>query len=161
MWFGKSEKQREREHLERMKALEQGLPIPEIELAWYRIVKQRGEQLTGILIVGTVVLVGGSVGATALLLALGHHLPAVWLCLLLAVVWSATMSTLSFLLRHGFPGLMQMQRSMPPGTVRPGATPDTLVVGEADVRSGPPDTHFIDAASARREVARGVGTRLD
>ncbi len=38
MWFGKNAKQLEWEHVERMKCLERGLPLPDAELAWTKVV---------------------------------------------------------------------------------------------------------------------------
>jgi hypothetical protein len=143
MWFVKSEKQREREHLERMKCLEQGLPLPDVDLAWYRVVKQRGEQLTGILIVGTIFLAGAPVGATAILVTVGHHLPAVWVFVLLAVVWSMSLSVLYYLVRYSLTGLIQMQRSSPASPAPGRAAPDTsITTREDEARNAAVDTRF-------------------
>jgi hypothetical protein len=134
------EKQRERRHLERMKCLEQGVPLQDAELAWCRVVKQRGEQLTGILIVGALVLVGGPVAATAILMALGQQMEASYLVMLVGLVWLASSVTLFWLLRHGMTALMQLNRHLPgPSTASPSAA------STAEVRNGRTDTRFFES----------------
>lgn len=110
MWFLKNAKQLEYEHLERMKCMEQGLPLPDAELAWTKVIEQRGQQLTGVLIVGTIVLTGGPVGLTAIILALGQQLPAIGLIPLLALAWCASAFVLLCLTRHAMAGLLHLKR---------------------------------------------------
>jgi hypothetical protein len=119
MWFGKNEKQLEWEHLERMKCLEQGLPLPDADLAWAKIVEQRGQQLTGVLIVGTIFLTGAPVGLTAIILALGRQMPALGLIALLAVVWCASAFVLLCLTRYAMAGLLHLKRSTQTAPPRP------------------------------------------
>jgi hypothetical protein len=140
MWFGKSEQQRrEWAHLERMKCLERGLPLPDADLAWVAVLKQRGEQLTGIMIVGTLGLTGGPVATTAILLSLGRGLPAFLQVLLLVLVWSACAGTLLFLLRHGLAALMSLRREVLAPTARPSLTAEHFTRGprEEAVRGEP------------------------
>jgi hypothetical protein len=125
MWFLKNAKQLEYEHLERMKCMEQGLPLPDAELAWTKVIEQRGQQLTGVLIVGTIVLTGGPVGVTAVILSLGQHLPAMGLIPLLALVWCASAFVLLCLTRHAMAGLLHMKRP------RSGAAPSAPAFGSA------------------------------
>jgi hypothetical protein len=119
MWFGKNAKQLEWEHLERMKCLERGLPLPDAELAWTKVVEQRGQQLTAVLIVGTIALVGAPVGVTAIILALGRDLPPVGLLLVLAVIWCASAFVLLCLTRHVMTGLLHLKRPTPTALPRP------------------------------------------
>jgi hypothetical protein len=119
MWFGKNAKQLEWEHLERMKCLERGLPLPDAELAWTKVVEQRGQQLTAVLIIGTIALVGAPVAVTAIILALGHNLPAVGLLLVLAVIWCASAFVLLCLARHAMAGLLHLKRPTPTELPRP------------------------------------------
>jgi hypothetical protein len=114
MLFGKSVQQQEWEHLERMKCLEQGLPLPDADLEWIKVVEQRGQQLTGALIVGTICLTGAPVGLTAIILALGQQIPALGLILLLGIVWCSNAFVLLGLTRHAMAGLLHLKR--PPQT---------------------------------------------
>jgi hypothetical protein len=120
--FGKSVQQQEWEHLERMKCLEQGLPLPDADLEWIKVVEQRGQQLTGVLIVGTICLTGAPVGLTAIILALGQQIPALGLILLLAAVWCSSAFVLLALTRHAMAGLLQLKR--PPQTLARQVPPD-------------------------------------
>jgi hypothetical protein len=143
MLFGKSVQQQEWEHLERMKCLEQGLPLPDAELEWIKVVEQRGQQLTGVLIVGTIALTGGPVGLTAITLALGQQIPALGLILLLATVWCSSAFVLMCLTRHAMAGLLHLKRPQStPVTPRP-AVPDRkplqLVPREEEPRAAPSD----------------------
>ena len=61
MWWNELKiKQLELAHLERLKCLERGQPLPDTELAWVATVRERGQQLTAIMIVGTIFLMGGA-----------------------------------------------------------------------------------------------------
>ena len=95
MWGQNKAKEQEARHQERLKCLEHGLPLPDAELAWAAVVYYRTCQLTAVLIVGSIVLIGGPVGVTAILLALGQQLPALGLILLLAIIWCACASRCS------------------------------------------------------------------
>jgi hypothetical protein len=111
MWFGKSEKALEHTHIERMKCLEMGFPLPDAELAWVQAVQLRGGQITAVLIVGTIALAVAPVGATAILLALGKDLFAVWaLVPMLLLIWGVNGYLLFTLLRHGMQSLGQIKR---------------------------------------------------
>ncbi len=115
MLFGKSVQQQEWEHLERMKCLEQGLPLPDADLEWMKVVEQRGQQLTGVLIVGTIFLTGAPVGLTAIVLALGQQISEFGLILLLGIVWCSSAFVLLGLTRHAMAGLLHLKR--PPQTM--------------------------------------------
>jgi hypothetical protein len=110
MWFGKSEKELELVHQERMKCLEKGFPLPDAELAWVEAVRLRGSQVTAVFIVATVALVCGAVGSTAILLALGRDLFGAWLFPLLLLVWCVSGSLLYTLFRQGMQSLGQIKR---------------------------------------------------
>jgi hypothetical protein len=111
MWFGKSEKELELVHQERMKCLEKGFPLPDAELAWVEAVRLRGSQVTAVFIVATVALVCGAVGSTAILLALGRDLFGTWLLFpLLLLVWCVSGSLLYTLFRQGMQSLGQIKR---------------------------------------------------
>ena len=59
MWWNELKiKQLELAHLERLKCLERGQPLPDTELAWAATVRERGQQLTAIMIVGTIFQIG-------------------------------------------------------------------------------------------------------
>jgi hypothetical protein len=134
MWFIKNIKQLEWEHLERMKCLEQGLPLPDAEVAWTKVVEQRGQQLTAVLIVGTIALMGAPLGLTAILLALGHNLPAGGLLLVLAVIWCAAAFLQLSLTRHVMAGLLHLKRPTPTSARRPQSPPtDSLRLVPAEV----------------------------
>jgi hypothetical protein len=110
MWFGKSDKQLEYEHQERMKCLEMGFPLPDAELAWTQAVQLRGGQVTAVLIVGTIALACAPVGATAILLALVKDAP-VWLIpAILAFMWSVCGYLLYTLFRSGMRTLSEIKR---------------------------------------------------
>jgi hypothetical protein len=110
MWFGKSDKELEYEHQERMKCLEMGFPLPDAELAWVEAVRLRGGQVTAVLIVGTVALACAPVGATAILLALIKDAP-VWLMpAILVFMWSVCGYLLFTLFRAGMQSLGQIKR---------------------------------------------------
>jgi hypothetical protein len=119
MWFGKNAKQLEYEHLERMKCLERGLPLPDAELAWTKVMEQRGQQLTVVLTVGTLALMGAPVAVTAIILGVGNHLPAVGVLFLLATIWCASAFVLLCLTRHVMTGLLYMKRAPLAATSRP------------------------------------------
>jgi energy-converting hydrogenase Eha subunit E len=119
MWFGKNAKQLEWEHLERMKCLERGLPLPDAELAWTKVVEQRGQQLTAVLIIGTIALVSAPVGMTTIILIFGRDLPAVGVLLVLAVIWCASAFVLLCLARHAMAGLLHLKRPTPAALPRP------------------------------------------
>jgi hypothetical protein len=119
MWFGKNAKQLEYEHLERIKCLERGLPLPDAELAWNKVILLRNQQLTAVLIVGTLALMGAPVAVTAIILALGRDLPAGGLLLLLATIWCASAFVLLCLTRHVMAGLLYLKRTPPAATPRP------------------------------------------
>jgi hypothetical protein len=110
MWFGKSEKELDMVHQERMKCLEQGFPLPDAELAWVEAVRLRGSQVTAVLIVGTVALVCGAVGSTAILLALARDLFGAWLFPLILLVWGVCGYLLLTLFRQGMQSLGQIKR---------------------------------------------------
>jgi hypothetical protein len=109
MW-GVNKEQLEMTHKERLKCLEQGLPLPDAELAWVAVVKERAGQLTFIMIMGTLVLTGGPVAVTSVILSLGHDLPAGGVLALLAVVWCASAFVLLCLTRHAMTGLLHLKR---------------------------------------------------
>ncbi len=123
MLFGKNAKQLEYEHLERMKCLEQGLPLPDADLAWAKAADLRGGQLTAVLLIGTVVLTGGPVGVTAILLSLGRGIPELALILLLAVIWCSSAFVLLCLVRHAMTGLLHLKRPAPTVAQRPLTSP--------------------------------------
>jgi hypothetical protein len=110
MWGVNKALQMEMTHKERLKCLEQGLPLPDAELAWVATVRERAQQLTGIAIVGTIVLTGGPVAVTAIILALGHELPAGGLLTLLAILWCSSAFVLLCLIRHTMAGLLHLKR---------------------------------------------------
>jgi hypothetical protein len=111
MWFGKGDKQLELEHEERMKCLEKGFPLPDAELAWVQALQLRGSQVTAVLIVGTVALVCGAVGTTAILLALARDLFAAGLLFgLVVLVWCVSGYLLFALFRQGMQSLGQIKR---------------------------------------------------
>jgi hypothetical protein len=111
MWFGKSDKEMEMAHQERMKCLEVGFPLPDADLAWVKVVELRGSQVTAVLIVGTVALVCGPVGTSAIILALGRDLLAGWLApVLLFLVWAVCGYLLYTLFRQGMQALGQLKR---------------------------------------------------
>src|SRR5262245_19458236 len=111
MWFGKSEKELELVHQERMKCLERGFPLPDAELAWVEAVRLRGSEVTAVLIVRTGALVCGAVGSTAILLALARDLFVAWLLFgLVFLVWYVSGYLLSTLFRQGMQSLGQIKR---------------------------------------------------
>jgi hypothetical protein len=111
MWFGKTEKEIDLAHQERMKCLEAGFPLPDADLAWVKVVELRGSQVTAILIVGTVSLVCGPVGTSAIILALGKELLAGWLTpAMLFLVWAVCGYLLYTLFRQGMQTLGQLKR---------------------------------------------------
>jgi hypothetical protein len=110
MWFGKSDKQLEYEHQERMKCLESGFPLPDADLAWVEAVKLRGGQVTAVLIVGTIALACAPVGATAILLALVKDAPAWLIPATLVLMWSVCGYLLFTLFRSGMQTLAQVKR---------------------------------------------------
>jgi hypothetical protein len=110
MWGVNKALQMEMTHKERLKCLEQGMPLPDAELAWIATVRERAQQLTAITIVGTLALTGGPIGVTAIILALGRDLPAGGLFALLAVVWCASAFVLLALTRHTMAGLLHLKR---------------------------------------------------
>ena len=118
-WVQVKIKQMELTHQERLKCLEHGMPLPDAELAWVATVRERGQQLTAIMIVGTIFLTGAPVAGTAIMLSLGRELPTVGLLLLLAVVWCAPAFVLLCLARHTMAALAHLKRAMsntaPPG----------------------------------------------
>jgi hypothetical protein len=152
MLFGKSVQQQEWEHLERMKCLEQGLPLPDADLEWIKVVEQRGQQLTGVQIVGTICLTGAPVGLTAIILALGQQIPALGLILLLGIVWCSSAFVLLGLIRHAMAGLLHLKR--PPQTLARQVPPDAsglkLVPHEEDTRQ--PASQAIQASWFARPV---------
>jgi hypothetical protein len=153
MWLGKNEKQLEWEHLERMTCMEQGLPLPDADLAWVKVVEQRGQQLTGVLIVGTICLTGAPVGLTAIILALGQQIPALGLILLLGIVWCSSAFVLLGLIRHAMAGLLHLKR--PPQTIAarqvpPDAGALKLVPHEQETRN--PASEAIQASWFARPV---------
>ena len=110
-WFGKSEKEMEFAHQERMKCLEMGFPLPDAELAWVQAVQLRGGQVTAVLIVGTIALACAPVGATAILLALAkEHLGPYLLFPLILLVWAVSGYLLYTLIRSGMQTLSQIKR---------------------------------------------------
>jgi hypothetical protein len=110
MWFGKSDKQVEYEHQERMKCLEMGFPLPDAELAWVQAVQLRGGQVTAVLIVGTIALACAPVGATAILLALVKDAPAWLIPAILVFMWGVCGYLLLTLFRSGMQILSQVKR---------------------------------------------------
>jgi hypothetical protein len=122
MWFGKSDKEMELVHQERMKCLEMGFPLPDADLAWVEAVKLRGGQVTAVMIVGTIALACAPVGATAILLALVKDAPAWLMPAILGFMWSVCGYLLLTLFRSGMQTLSQIKRP-PDFVVKPSQTP--------------------------------------
>ncbi len=130
MWFGKSDKQLEYEHEERMKCLESGFPLPDADLAWVEAVKLRGGQVTAVLIVGTIALACAPVGATAILLALVKDVPPWLIPAILVFMWSVCGYLLFTLFRSVMQTLAQVKRpadfvAKPAPAAKPAATNGT------------------------------------
>ena len=110
MWFGKSDKEIELAHQERMKCLEMGFPLPDAELAWVQAVQLRGGQVTAVMIVGLIALACAPVGATAILLALAKDWPIWFIPPLLFLIWIVCGWLLFSLIRGGMQTLNQIRR---------------------------------------------------
>jgi hypothetical protein len=111
MWFRNNEKKLDHQHLERMKCLEQGLPLPDAELAWVEATRLRGGQVTAVMIIGTIGLMAAPVGTTAILFALGTRLvgASVILPLLTVLIWSVCGSVLYTLFQNGMRALSRIR----------------------------------------------------
>jgi hypothetical protein len=141
MFFGFHKLQQlEWQHLERMKCLEKGLPLPDAELARETVNEQRSNQLTLIMIVGTLCLTGAPVAATAIILAQGQTLPAVCVVVVLVAIWCACALVLGLLAQHVMGALTQIMRATPDGASPGIGSPKTadlkLVPEDEDTHKG-------------------------
>jgi hypothetical protein len=92
------QQRRQLEHTERMKALEAGYSLPDADLAQAQTDRVRAGVAAGIGITVPVVIMGGAVAATALVLSLANpslHLPVLsvlWPCCAVAAMVTAVVS---------------------------------------------------------------------
>ena len=113
MWFvSKAKKRWNMAHLERMKCLEMGFPLPDAELAGVEAVRLRGGQVTAVLIVGTAAAgePPRSARRRSCCASLVKDAPAWLMPAILVFMWSVCGYLLFTLIRGGMQALSQIRR---------------------------------------------------
>jgi hypothetical protein len=123
-------------------------------MAWVQVVQLRGGQVTAVMIVATIALVCGPVGATAILLALGKDLLPSWLFpMTLLLMWGVCGYLLFVLFRQGMSALGQLKR---PADFVPRGVPNTngVKVAAPSETATPrvPSEHVQEGWYARQEM---------